>query len=268
MSFLKNIFNYYINSSIHVAIAVCALVGVTLLEFDASISNDLLGFIFFGTITGYNFVKYSKTIKARFGEMYLYLKIVQVFSLLALLYFSMQISFYTGVIASGFALLTFFYTIPLLKNKNLRNITGLKLIIVATVWAGVTVLLPLFDNDIDLDATLWFSFVQRLLFVFALTLPFEIRDLNHDDLALGTLPQRVGVFKTKIIGIVLLLISSLMEFYKPESDWADIISFGLMSLVLLIFLIISKRKQTKYFASFWVESIPIFGFALFYLSSQ
>ena len=36
--------------------------------------------------------------------------------------------------------------------------------------------------------------------VFVLTLPFEIRDLQYDDSTLETLPQRVGVKKTKIIG--------------------------------------------------------------------
>ena len=97
MSFLKNSFNFYINSSIHVAIAVCSFVGVTLIEFDISISNDLLGFIFFGTITGYNFVKYAKSIRTRFVDLYLYLKIIQVLSLVALLYFSLQISFFTGL---------------------------------------------------------------------------------------------------------------------------------------------------------------------------
>lgn len=268
MSFLNNIFNFYINSSIHVAIAVCSLVGVTLIEFNVSISNDLLGFIFFGTITGYNFVKYAKTIRTRFVDLYLYLKIVQVISLLALLYFSLQISFFTGVIAAGFALLTFFYAIPLLKSKNLRNITGLKLIIVAAVWSGVTVLLPLIDNDLDLDSTMWLSFVQRLLLVFVLTLPFEIRDLNYDNLALGTLPQRVGVFQTKIIGIVLLLISILIEYFKPESFRAYSISFGIISFVLFIFLILSKRKQARYFASFLVESIPIIWYVMLYFISQ
>jgi len=264
MAFLKNIFNFFINSSIHVALAVCALVGVTLIEFDTSISNDLLGFIFFGTIAGYNFVKYAKIISTRFADLYMYLKVVQILSSLALLYFSLQISFFTGVIAAGFAILTFFYAIPLLKNKNLRNITGLKIIIVATVWAGVTVVLPLVDKGIVLNATMWYSFAQRLLFVVALTLPFEIRDLNYDDLALGTLPQRVGVFQTKIAGILLLIGSNIIEFYKPESLRAYAISFGIISLVLLVLLVISKRKQAAYFASFWVESIPIIWLAMLF----
>jgi hypothetical protein len=265
MRFLKIIFNFYINSCIHVAIAVCALVGVTLVEFNISMSNDLLGFIFFGTITGYNFVKYAETIRSRFIDLYWYLKIVQILSLLALLYFSLQISFFTAVIAGGFALLTFFYTIPLLKSKNLRSITGLKIIIVAIVWAGVTVVLPLVDGGIVLDATMWLSFAQRLLFIIALTLPFEIRDLKYDELALGTLPQRLGVFQSKFFGIVLLVISFLIEFLKAEPNWAYAISFGLICLVLILFLILSKRKQTKYFASFWVESIPILWFAMIFL---
>jgi len=265
MRILKNIFKFYINSSIHVAIAVCALVGVTVIEFNTSITNDLLGFIFFGTIVGYNFVKYAEIIRTRFVELYLYLKIVQVLSLVALLYFSLQISFFTGVISGGFAILTFFYAVPLLKSRNLRSITGLKIIIVATVWSGVSLMLPLVDVGIELNATIWIGFVQRLLFVFVLTLPFEIRDLNSDELALGTLPQRVGVFQTKLIGSGLLALFFLLEFFKNESNWKHIICYGLISVVLMGFLLFSKRNQVKYYASFWVESIPIIWFGMMFL---
>ena len=70
MKSLSFLFNIYINSSIHVAFAVCSLVGITCLEYDINIAINLLGFVFFGTVTGYNFVKYATVIVKRDHEFY------------------------------------------------------------------------------------------------------------------------------------------------------------------------------------------------------
>ena len=135
----------------------------------------------------------------------------------------------------------------------------------ALVWAGVTVIIPIFNENELLTKDIWISFLQRVLFVIALTLPFEIRDLQYDELALGTLPQRVGVKSTRIIGSILLMITFLLEFFKIENNWDYFLSLGIMSIVLLVFLIVSNKKQSKYFASFWAESIPILWFAMMLL---
>ncbi len=236
MRFLKSIFDFYLNSSIHVALAVCAFVGMTLFEFGISVSNNLLGFIFFGTITGYNFVKYAEIARLKHKSLSLFLKTVQIFSFfsfLALCYFAFILPFNTLLVTGGFAALTFFYAIPILQSKNLRKLTGVKILIVAIVWAGVTVIIPLVNESVFIDNSIWLSFIQRTLFVFALTLPFEIRDLKYDDLALGTLPQQVGVKTTKFIGTTLLIIVLLIEFLKPELNWNYLISLLLISGILI-----------------------------------
>src|SRR5690606_14294234 len=55
---IKRVLDFYINSSIHVALAVVSLVLITCVKFDIEAENNLLFFIFFATITGYNFVIY------------------------------------------------------------------------------------------------------------------------------------------------------------------------------------------------------------------
>ena len=101
--------------------------------------------------------------------------------------------------------------------------------------------------------------------VLVLTFPFEIRDLQFDNLALGTLPQKAGIRLTKIIGYVLLVLTIFIEFLKPEFDWNSLISLVLTCGVLIMFLSISEENQSKYLSSFWVESIPIFWFGLLLL---
>jgi len=59
MKYLKNAFELYINSSIHVSFAVAAFTLLTFLDYDLIPDRDLIFFIFFASITGYNFVKYA-----------------------------------------------------------------------------------------------------------------------------------------------------------------------------------------------------------------
>jgi len=74
MKMLSLLFNRYVNSSVHVAFAVCSLVGVTCLEFDINSTISLLGFVFFATVTGYNFVKYAVVFIKNYHDLCFYLK--------------------------------------------------------------------------------------------------------------------------------------------------------------------------------------------------
>ena len=58
MQFLKRLFDFYLNSSIHVALAVCSLTWITLVDFNSGVDLNIIYFIFLATISGYNFVKY------------------------------------------------------------------------------------------------------------------------------------------------------------------------------------------------------------------
>jgi len=258
-----NWFKIYIKSSLHVALAVCALVAITAYEFDIKILSEFYFFIFFSTISGYNFVKFVPIYKSSKHEISLPLKLIQSVSVMAALYFSFELSKASFVFVLFLSILTFLYANPLHKNKNLRNMTGLKISIVALVWACVSLILPLVNQHIELiNKHVWLSFIQRFLLVFILTLPFEIRDLKFDDLILETLPQRIGINKTKLIGTFLLIVVLVLEPFKDEIKRGHFYSLVITSTILLFFLLNAKKDQSKYYSSFWVESIPIFWFGL------
>jgi hypothetical protein len=88
-------------------------------------------------------------------------------------------------------------------------------------------------------------------------IPFEIRDLRYDSLKLATIPQKIGVKKTKIIGIFLLLVFLFLEFFKNEIKITSILITALITIITGIYLIGSKKEQGKYYSSFWVEGLPI-----------
>jgi len=267
MRLFNQFLDFYISSSIHVALSVLALSFITLNVFDFPFNKDLLLFVFFATITGYNFVKYYGIAKWHHRRLTRWLKVIQIFSFLcflAMCYFMFQLPVKTLIIISVCGATTFLYAIPFLpkkmyldSNKNLRNISGLKVYVIAIVWAGVTVLLPLINNNHDLNDDVWITFIQRFLFVIALMLPFEIRDLQFDDLKLSTIPQKIGVKQTKISGMILLLVFFFLEFFKDEIRPYQIQLTLIISFITMLFIAFSRKNQDKYYSAFWVEGIPI-----------
>ncbi len=267
MALLKQIFNFYIDSSIHVALAVFALSWVTLLEFGIPYDRAVLYFIFFASITGYNFVKYFGLARFHHRSLTNWLKLIQVFSLMCFIgmcYFALKLELISLVVILGFGVVTFLYAIPFLpnkilydKHKNLRNVSGLKVYIIALVWAGVTVVLPLLNNHVPLDTNVVVSGFQRFVFVTVLMFPFEIRDLNYDSLKLATIPQQIGIKNTKMVGVLLLMLFFLLEFLKPQLNVEHTVSLLITMFVTLMFLIFANRNQGRYYSSFWVEGIPL-----------
>lgn len=269
MSAAKRFLDFYINSSIHVALAVVSFALVTNLHLKIPIDKSLMIFIFFGTITGYNFVKFAGLAKLHHRSLTKKLRIIQIFSLFCFLgliissfYISVEVVIWTGC----FGVITLLYALPVFsRRRNLRSISGLKIFIIALVCAGVTVILPVLGDENISNGSVVIEFVQRFLLMLVLILPFEIRDLKYDLEKLGTIPQRVGITTTKIIGLLILGVVLVLELLKEVSTPQS--KLGLLILVIVTAGTVwkSKENQSRYFASFWVEGIPVLWLLLLLL---
>lgn len=261
MTPIKSVFNFYLDSSIHVSLAVLAFTLATFFEYNLPIEKTLLGFIFFGTITGYNFVKYAGIAGLHHRSLAKNLKLIQLFSLMSFgffLYYLFQVSRPVVITSGILGIMTLLYGVPFYHKKNLRSFNGLKIFIVALVWAGVTVLLPWVAFKTDVSTDIWISFSQRFLWVLVLIIPFEIRDMVYDNSSLGTLPQKFGIKKTKTIGYFVLLLIAIIEGFKDEITLSISLSFIGMLFFTGILLRLSVKNQSSYYSAFWVEAIPIF----------
>jgi len=262
MKFIKQLFDFYVDASIHVALAVLSLLHATDILLHIPIDHHLNLFVFFGSISAYNFVKYGVEAEKYILVASRYHKNIQFFSILALLialYHSSFLSTDTLIFMMVMVVMTGLYAVPVLPHaKNLRNLGGLKIFIVALVWAGTTVVLPVVSNSTALYGDIIIETIQRFLLVLLLLIPFEIRDLAYDSPDLKTLPQRFGVTKTKLFGLFTLIVFYALTFLKDTLLGIDIIGKGLLFLTLVFFIVATKRHQNQYFASFWVEAIPIF----------
>lgn len=266
MNLFKRIFDFYLDASIHVALSVFCLVGLTGFSLDISIDKDLAFFLFFGTIASYNFIKYGLEAEKYFLVANRYHKNIQFLSFGALAfacYHACFLKFDTWVVLVILAALTGLYALPVLPEaKNLRSLSGFKIFPVALVWAGATVLLPIVQIEADISWDVQVETIQRFLMVLVLILPFEIRDLRFDAPELQTIPQRYGIKNTKKIGITLVVTLISMTFLKEDLQVSEIVIKTFISLTLIVALLLSEKGRSKYFASFWVELLPVTWFAL------
>lgn len=274
MRVFKQIFDFYINGSIHVALSCFALVKITHYVFQIHYDEPIGYFAFFGTIVGYNFVKYDALARTKKLQMRNELKAIVFLSFLSLIAVGIcffQLQKITQIVAIVFLGLTLLYTLPFFPNKkNARNWAGIKIYIVALSWVGVTLVLPILNSGIEITSDFYLKCVQRFILVFVLILIFEIIDLKNDDPHLQTVPQQIGVKRTKYLGYVLLLIFCGLEIFNVNGNDNFSTHFFSLSLqfiiavIIAVFLAFANEKRPKYYTSFWVESIPIVLWGLVY----
>ncbi len=268
MNGLKILFNFYLDASIHVALSVISLAAITSVLLNIPVNLFLIGFIFFSTIVCYNFVKYGVEAEKYLIVSNVYHKNIQVFSFISFLlaiYFLANLDRKIWLVVAGLGLISTLYAIPFLpKAKNLRSLGGFKIYVVAVVWVGFTSLLPVLDFKMPLTYDLWVLFAQRFILVLILILPFEIRDLQWDDKKLKTLPQVLGIQKTKMIGFVLIALFCLLTFLRDEVAPLEIIMRLFLGSLLMAVFLLNNTFKTNYLVSFWIEGIPILWFGVFY----
>lgn len=273
MQLLKKIIDFYIFSNIHVALAGFCLTKITLLKFGFTTSISPL-FVAFSIILSYNFIRFYEIKTNRLGwlkhwfmkqiKVLIALSITSILGLIYLLFFT-EFKLNSLVIVLPFAFMTFFYVIPIFKIGSLevsfRNFPGIKIFSIAIAWAGISVLFPLCQEGFKFNQSVFIEFIQRILILIAITLPFDIRDVQSDSEELKTIPQVLGVHNTKIIGTLLLVFFVLLGFVVQT----NLITTFIIAIVTGLFLWFSTVNKSRYYASFWVEAIPIFWFYLIVL---
>lgn len=151
-----------------------------------------------------------------------------------------------------------------LKKPSLRKIPQLKIIILAYVWASMSSFFPAMILDTPvLNADSIILFIAHFLFIMAIMIPFEIRDIDIDRKHLiNTIPQKIGLKTSKLIAIILLILFGLLINQLSHSFW-------LIWIVVLVALPLVWRsspfKSSLYFF-FWVDGLIILYFLLVWFS--
>lgn len=263
MQVSKRLLDFYINSSIHVALAMFCLSYVTVYSNGLCKHITYPSCIFFGTIIGYNFLKhFGIVLKGNFSlNRYVGIVSVTILALLGYLFFLIRMvdSIKAQLLLSSAMVMVY----PFLRRYGIIKMFWVSFVI-AYLTAFVFVNeLPTFKGNVFLE------FFKRFVFVSALMIPFEIYDSQHDDKTLNTLPQRWGVEPAKTIGYFLLIVYVILEIVNYNTNNNFKIQYVVIAILIAIVTAMAIRFSTMesnpYFTSFWVESIPILWWFLLVL---
>lgn len=221
-SFLRKLSNLLLYSSLWISACAASLVTFTYDVTGSGILLDpLVGFVFCGTLVIYSVhrlagIELVKNLgyQGRFDVIRKYQRHIQIYGVAALLggiYFLMYLPFHLILWLFLPAFLSFMYVVPLGKRKRWRDYPLVKIFLISGVWAALTGLIPFIHADAEANALSGtILFFERAFFIFAITIPFDIRDVNVDDRSgLKTLPQLWGVKRSKWIALLILLTSAI-----------------------------------------------------------
>jgi 4-hydroxybenzoate polyprenyltransferase len=151
------------------------------------------------------------------------------------------------------AVLTLFYSTPISKRTEatmrLRQIPFIKIFLISFVWSAVTILLPLVQSEKTFNHIhIFVVLLERFLFIFAITVPFDIRDMVADaNSGLKTLPLLIGKRKSIALATILLfffIVISLVH-YLLTNQLFIFMAFIVSSLTTLVFIMDTNIKNLR-----------------------
>jgi hypothetical protein len=195
----KPVLDFILFSNVFMALCGVAQALLTFHLIGSKPVYAVLGILFTATLVEYNFSilvskpkQPQKSVHARVRWFFAHHRLMVTFtivSILILIPLFLLISIESRLLLIFLAVLCIGYSIPLFTigdhKFGLRHVPGLKPFLITLVWTLSCVLLPVLEaQDMHLttitmrDTTILVA--KRFLFIGALTIPFDIRDLFHD----------------------------------------------------------------------------------------
>ncbi len=285
MKLLKKLIDLILYSNLWIALGAMAMALQTQLLLSNNIRfTSLISFIFCSTlflyaihrIVGIQKVKGFLNME-RFAVIASYKSHIIFYAIVAGLgsaFFFFQLEWKIWMYLGIPAFISLGYVLPVFgKQRRLRDFSHIKIYLIAISWAWITVLLvALEENHAIYEWEIIVLFVERTLFVFAITLPFDIRDLKVDQTnAVKTIPMLIGIKRTKVIAYVCLFlccvlasINSLMIWNHMESGVALFWTY----LATAILISYTTDQRHDYFYTGLVDGTMVFQFVIVYAVFQ
>ena len=238
-----------------------------------------LGFVFFGTLFIYAIHRISglkqlapftaagrlKVISEHQKDILAYAVIGLVGASVFFFFFPWRIQLMLGLPG----LIALWYVIPFgASRKRLRDYHFLKIFLIAIVWAWLTVWLPATESgwNVALRASTWWMALERAAFIFAITVPFDIRDLEVDEhTQVKTLPSTLGTTPAIALSMAALVAMIGLAGWNAYSGvystgaWIGLALSAALSGVLVLY---SRRVQHDYYFSGLLDGMMVLQFAL------
>lgn len=279
--------DFLIFSNIFIALCAVAQALVTYSLLNSTPNIFVLSFLFFSTLCTYNFsiLMQRKAIKkrSRFKRIrwfYWHRKFCVVITfisaiLLIPIFFALSNSSKILLIILG--ILSIGYSLPLFSKRKkkfgFRNIPGLKLFLIALVWATSCVTFPVLElnesmvSPIKLSDTFILT-VKRFLFIAAITVPFDIRDLFQDKFNdLKTIPTTLGEKGAYLFCQFLLILYLGLLFIFNKGIDSNVIALTITIALAGWLIFKSSWKKNEYYYFLYLDGTMLLQYLLIALFS-
>lgn len=260
------ILNLLISSKIYIALAAVLLAIETQVQLGMQPQwHPYLGLVFFATLLEYNLPRLwllhtnrtrlnnarNKWINEHTGLFFLFVLTAAVGFIITLFMAKAVVL----LVLAPIAVLTFFYSMPAWGKRKkpfgLRQIPFLKIFLIALTWSAATILLPVVKSGEPVHAThVLLMLAERFLFVFAITIPFDIRDMEADQrVGLKTIPLLVGAGNALRISVTALLAMGVLAVlhYGYTSQVFIVWAFMVSILSTIVFLLVSRIQRLPFY---------------------
>ncbi|MEO5905180.1 MAG: hypothetical protein ABIQ11_00525 [Saprospiraceae bacterium] len=178
-----------------------------------------------------------------------------------------NVTFVLWLIPGGVIAVT--YVMPFLSGgRRLRDLGWVKILLIGWSWAWLTAFLPAYYfSEISMHLSVIIG-IERLLFIVAITIPFEIRDLKIDQsVGLVTMPARFGLKRSiwwgRIMCALVVILSMLLSFHFFDPDY--VISMFLICVMTIWVLQKSSVITDDYFFSGVTDGLMILALVVYWI---
>lgn len=274
MSLLKKIIDLILYSNLWIGLAAALLYLQTQYQHLGYFSiTKGASFVFFSTIwlyslhriIGLNRVsdasenKRFKSIASIKTFIYLSSGICLIVSLVLFIQLSRQIQVYLIFPA----LVSILYVLPVFtQRRRLRDLGIVKIFLIALIWSWTTVLIPFLELGQQAGFESWPLLLERFLFILAITIPFDVRDLEIDKITnVKTIPSLIGKTSSIRLSMLLLLgVLLLISFIdlRQMTSGEYILGLQLSYVLTLLIIWLSRDKKTDYYFTGLLDGSMIF----------
>lgn len=258
-------FSFLINSNIYISFAASILAFETQIQLGMKPQfHPYVFIIFFATLFEYNIHRLILVLTNKDAlnhDRHSWIKkypkrfyFIVFFSILGFLVSILLAKEKVLIALAPIGLLTIFYSLPFFKKLKyvfrLREIPFLKIFLISFVWSIVTILLPIIQSNNNYDNKhILLMLIERFIFVFAITIPFDIRDISDDRASgLKTIPILIGQKKSIVVAnISLLLFTTICLVHYPMYKLTFILPGLILSALSTLFFLNNKMLRSLYY---------------------
>lgn len=174
---------------------------------------------------------------------------------------------FSKILSFGTALLL---TVIYFKTNSMYSQAGrdhfvLKPVLIGVVYTIITFIIPSHSAGLSLMEMAVLS-IGKLTFIMALSLIFDICDMRENLYThYPTLPEKIGIKRTKHIVYLLLLVSALIEFFGVISFLIEIKSSVAMMITIFLSALITffaKQNSPNWYSLFLTDSMMLLPYLL------